>query len=317
MKLIIQIPCLNEAETLPLVFEKMPKKIDGVDVIEFQIIDDGSTDDTIKVAKSLGVHHVVTSSPIGKNRRWLGRAFKKGVDNALRLGADIVVNTDGDNQYPSESIPDLIEPILQGRADIVIGDRQTHQIDDFSTFKKFLQKFGSRVTSFFAGSEVPDAVSGFRAYSRNALMEINIMTNYTYTVDTIMQANKKGLDFEWVKITTNRKTRESRLIKSLSSKVRKSGGAIIRMYVIYEPFRTFTLASSLIGLVGMLPIFRFLFYYFQGDASGHIQSLILGSALVIISIQLFAIGVVAELLSVNRRLLEDGLGRMKKIDHGK
>lgn len=312
MKLIVQIPCYNEEETLPLVFEKMPKKIEGIDQIEFQIIDDGCTDRTVEVAQSLGVKHIVRATPPGKNRRWLGRAFKAGLDNALREGADILVNTDGDNQYPSESIPDLIKPILEGKADIVIGDRQTHLIEEFSLFKKFLQKFGSAVTRFFSGTKVPDAVSGFRAYSSKAMRKINVVTDYTYTVDTIMQAEKKGLDIDWIKIHTNKKTRESRLIKNLWSKVKKSGSTILRVYTIYEPFKTFLYFASVFFVIGAALIGRFMWFYFQGAGEGKIQSVIIGGVSFVVAVQLFALGIIADLMSVNRRLLEDTLERLKR-----
>lgn len=313
MKLIIQIPCFNEEMTLPLVFEKMPKKIEGVDTVEYQIIDDGSTDNTVKVAKKLGVHHIVSSG--GKNRRWLGRAFKLGVDNALKLGADILVNTDGDNQYPSEKIPDLIKPILEGKAEVVIGDRSPQNIREFSLTKRFLQKLGSKVTQQIAGCEVRDAVSGFRAYSKEALKKLNIVTDYTYTVDTLIQANKKGLDITWVKINVNPKTRESRLIKSLWSKVWTSGLTILRLYTIYEPFKTFLFISSIFFIPSFIIIMRYLYFFFVlGETSRHLQSLIAGGILFIIGIQIVALGILADSLSVIRRLEEDTLYRLKTLD---
>jgi len=312
MKLIIQIPCYNEEETLPLVFENMPKEVPGIDSIEYQIIDDGSTDKTVEVAKKLGVHHVITYR--GKNRRWLGRAIKLGVDNALRNGADILVNTDGDNQYPSESIPELIKPILNGETEIAIGDRQTQTIEEFSTIKKFLQKLGSFVTQSMSAGNVPDAVSGFRAYSKEALYKINIVTNYTYTVDTLMQAHKKGLDIAWVKIKVNPKTRESRLIKSLWSKVKKSGSTIVRVYTIYEPFKTFTRISILFFLISLGSGGWYAYNYLTGDTSGHIQSLIVSGVSFVIGIQIFALGIIADLMAVNRRLVENTLERLKNIE---
>lgn len=304
---------MNEEETLPLVLKNMPKRIDGVDEIVYQIIDDGSTDNTVKVAKDLGVHHILTSSPEGKNRRWLGRAFKVGLDHAIKIGADILVNTDGDNQYPSESIPDLVKPILEKKAHIVIGDRQTHLISEFSAIKKLLQKIGSRATSILSGGEVKDAVSGFRAYSLNAMLKINVITDYTYTVDTIMQAEKKGLDIEWVKIGVNKKTRESRLIKNTWSKIKKSGATILRLYAVYEPFKVFMMASVLSGTIGLGFIGRYGWFYVNGSGDGHIQSVVLGGVLVLLSMQLFALGIVADLMSVNRRLTEDLLYQIKLI----
>jgi len=311
MKLIIQIPCFNEEETLPLVFEKMPRTIPGIDVIEYQIIDDGSTDRTLQIAKELGVHHILRYR--GKNRRWLGRAFKMGANNALRLGADILVNTDGDNQYPSERIPDLIKPILAGDAEMVIGDRSPGEIAEFSALKRMLQKFGSWVTHIAAGGDVPDAVSGFRAYSREALTKLNVVTEYTYTVDTLMQAYKKGIDVAWVPINVNRKTRESRLIVNLWNKIKKSGATILRMYTLYEPFKTFFYISLLAMIPGFILIGRFLYYYLSSSSrsSGLVQSLLIGAILVIVGTQLLSLGILADLTKVNRKLIEDLLEHQK------
>ena len=314
MKLIIQIPCFNEEQTLPLVFEKMPRQIDGIDEIEFQIIDDGSTDKTIEIAKSLGIDHIVRID--GKNRKWLGRAFKTGIDHALKQGADIVVNTDGDNQYPSEMIPALVRPILEKKAHLVIGDRDPGHVKEFSPLKRFLQTLGSNTVQLFSGSEVKDAVSGFRAYSKEALLNIHVLTNYTYTVDTLMQAHKKGLDVIWLPIATNKKTRDSRLISSLMSKVRKSGLTILRLFSIYEPIKTFSLISLIFFLPGAGLLARFLYFYFfvPASASGHIQSVVVGGALLVIAVQVFILGILAELLSVNRGLLEEVLTRVKKLE---
>lgn len=266
MKLIIQIPCFNEEKTLPLVFEGMPRHIPGIDVIEYQIIDDGSTDNTVEVARSLGVHHIVSAGRI--NRRWLGRAFRAGVDHALKHGADIVVNTDGDNQYPSRYIADLVRPIVDGRADIAIGDRAPGKVEEFSWIKQRLQVLGSGVIQSLTGVPVRDAVSGFRAYSRESLLKIQVLTNYTYTVDTLIQAHQKGLDIEWVPISVNPKTRESRLITSLSAKVRKSGGTILRMVTLYRPFRTFMLFAGIFLVPGLFLLARFLYYYIIRGGQG-------------------------------------------------
>jgi len=315
VKLIIQIPCFNEEKTLPLVFEGMPRHIPGIDVIEYQIIDDGSTDNTVKVARSLGVHHIVSAGRI--NRRWLGRAFRAGIDHALKQGADIVVNTDGDNQYPSRYIAELVRPIVEGRADIAIGDRAPGKVKEFSWIKQRLQVLGSGVIQSLTGLPVKDAVSGFRAYSRDALLKIHVLTNYTYTVDTLIQSHQKGLDIEWVPITVNAKTRESRLITSISAKVRKSGGTILRMVTLYRPFRTFMLFSAMFLVPGVFLLARFFYYYIvrggQGG-TGLIQSVVIGGVCVMVAVQMFVLGILADLLAANRTLIEDLLVRMRKLE---
>jgi len=315
VKLIIQIPCFNEEKTLPLVFEGMPRHIPGIDVIEYQIIDDGSTDDTVKVARALGVHHIVSAGRM--NRRWLGRAFRAGIDHALKQGADIVVNTDGDNQYPSRYIADLVRPIVEGRADIAIGDRAPGKVKEFSWIKQRLQVLGSGVIQSLTGLPVKDAVSGFRAYSRDALLKIHVLTNYTYTVDTLIQAHQKGLDIEWVPISVNAKTRESRLITSISAKVRKSGGTILRMVTLYRPFRTFMLFAGLFFVPGAFLLARFFYYYIvrggQGG-TGLVQSVVIGGVCVMVAVQMFVLGILADLLSANRTLIEDLLVRMRKLE---
>lgn len=314
MKLIIQIPCFNEEKTLPLVFEGMPRHIPGIDVIEYQIIDDGSTDNTVKVARSLGVHHIVSAGRV--NRRWLGRAFRAGIDNALKQGADIVVNTDGDNQYPSRYIAELVRPIVEGRADIAIGDRAPGKVQEFSWIKQRLQVLGSGVIQSLTGLPVKDAVSGFRAYSRDALLKIHVLTNYTYTVDTLIQSHQKGLDIEWVPISVNAKTRESRLITSISAKVRKSGGTILRMVTLYRPFRTFMLFSGLFLVPGVFLLSRFFYYYIvrQGQGTGLVQSVVIGGVCIMVAVQMFVLGILADLLSANRTLIEDLLVRMRKLE---
>ncbi len=317
MKLIIQIPCFNEERTLPLVFEGMPKRIEGIDQIEYQIIDDGSNDRTVEIARSLGVRHIVRAGRV--NRRWLGRAFRAGIDHALLQGADIVVNTDGDNQYPSHLIESLVRPILEGRADIVIGDRNPGSIQEFSWIKRKLQVFGSRVVQFLTRAEVRDAVSGFRAYSRESLLKLHVLTNYTYTVDTLIQAHKKGLDIVWVPIVTNRKTRESRLITSLLSKVRKSGATILRLVTVYEPFKTFSLFSLVFLVPGLFLLARFFFFYIllHGRGTGLVQSVVVGGVCVVIAVQMFVLGILADLLSANRTLIEDILSRMRRLELSK
>jgi glycosyltransferase involved in cell wall biosynthesis len=309
MKLIIQIPCLNEAETLPLEFEKMPKKIEGIDVIEYQIIDDGSTDDTVEVAKQLGVHHIVRH----EQNMGLARSFRDGVMNALELGADIVVNTDGDNQYPQEMIPQLVRPILDGRAEIVIADRQTSKIAHFSPLKKLLQRFGSAVVNKAAGTELPDAASGFRAYSKQALLRINIITQFSYCMETIIQAGNKRIPIVSVPVTTNAKTRESRLFKNMWQHVFKSMSAIMRAYIMYRPIAVFVGLGSVLLIVGLIPFVRFaILTIARGDTvAGHIQSLLLGSVVLIGAFLCLVLGVVADLIRTNRILLEETLEQVK------
>lgn len=316
MKLIVQIPCFNEAQTLPLVFKGMPKRIAGIDEIEFLVIDDGSTDATEIVARSLGVHHILRVS--SKNRRWLGRAFQAGVDVALSLGADLVVNTDGDNQYPSERIAELVRPILTGEADIVIGDRHPESVKEFSLTKRLLQRLGNRFMELLLGERIHDAVSGFRAYSRRALFELNVITRFTYTVDTLVQAKKKGLEVAWVDIIPNPPTRTSRLISNNFEKVMKSGGNIVRLVSIYEPSRTLLLVAALFFLPALFLLGRFAYFflYAHEHASGHVQSVIIGGACLVIAVTVSLFSVLAGLLSVNRLLLEQLLQRVKRLEYG-
>lgn len=308
MKVFIQIPCLNEAETLPLVFASMPRKLNGVDSVEWLIIDDGSTDDTVKVAKKLGVKHIV----IHRRNMGLARSFKDGVDYALAHGADIVVNTDGDNQYPQERIQDLVTPIIEGRAEIVIGDRQTATIEHFSGFKKVMQRFGSWVVNKAAGTDLPDAASGFRAYSRQSLIRLNIVTQFSYCMETIIQAGNKRLAIVSVPIETNAKTRESRLFKNIWQHMLKSGQAILRSYIMFKPHVIFMTLGVTLLVLGMVPFVRFLIFAAIGEGGGHLQSLIFGTALLIASFVSFALLVIADLQKTNRILLEDQLELLKE-----
>lgn len=314
MKVIVQIPCFNEEQTLPAVLKDIPKKIPGIDSVETLIIDDGSTDKTVAVAKKLGVHHIIQHQ-----HRGLARSFHVGVLAALDAGADIVVNTDGDNQYPSERIADLVRPIVEGRADIVIADRQVQQIQHFSPGKKLMQRVGTKVLNLAAGTNVPDAPSGFRAYSRSALMQLNIVTKFSYAMETIIQAGNKGLTIETIKITTNPKTRESRLFKSSWEHVRKSGSAIARGFIMYRPMTLFMTIGSVLLLAGLVPFIRFLFLVWFADEEGarHIQSLLAGSVLVIGSFVMFALGVIADLIRINRTLIEDLLEQSKQQRFGR
>ena len=309
MKLVVQIPCLNEEETLPLVLRSIPKKIDGIDEIIILVIDDGSTDNTVAVARKLGVKHFVHHV----RNQGLGRAFHDGVLKALELGADILVNTDGDNQYPQGRIPDLVQPILKGEADIVIADRQTHLIEHFSPTKKLLQKIGSTVVNTAAGTALPDAVSGFRAYSRESLFRLNTITRFSYCTETIIQASYKGLHITSIPIDTNPKLRESRLFRTTGEHVRKSATTIIRAYVMYKPYIIFGWLGGLLFLAGLVPFGRFFYYSIQdGSTRGHIQSLLIGSILMTGAFLCLVLNVIADLIRINRILTEDALEQTKR-----
>jgi glycosyltransferase involved in cell wall biosynthesis len=308
-KLIIQIPCYNEEETLPVTIKDLPRSIEGIDIIETLIIDDGSTDKTVEVAKETGVDHIVRNIC----NKGLARTFLAGLDASLRLGADIIVNTDGDNQYMGQDIPKLIAPILKGEADIVIGDRQADKIPHFSFTKKKLQKIGSMVVRLLSETNVTDAVSGFRAFSREAAMQMNIVSPYSYTIETVIQAGKKHLALTSVPIGTNPETRESRLFRSIPKFLERSVTTIIRMYTMYQPLRVFFYIGSLCLIGGLIPSIRFLFYHFTGQG-GHIQSLILAAILFIVGFQVLMIGLVADVISFNRRLIEETLLRIKHIE---
>ncbi|MBW3568503.1 glycosyltransferase family 2 protein [Candidatus Parcubacteria bacterium] len=313
MKLIVQIPCLNEQETLPSVLDSIPKEIAGIDEIEVLIIDDGSTDNTLKVAKSHGVtHFVLHSKTMG-----LARSFHDGVDKALQLGADIVVNTDGDNQYPQDRIGDLVQPILNGRAEIVIGDRQTQTIKHFSPLKKFFQRLGSAVVNKAAGTSLPDAASGFRAYSKESLYRLNVITQFSYCMETIIQAGNKRIPIESIKISTNPKTRESRLFKSIWQHMYKSAAAITRSYIMYRPHLIFISLGTVFLIGGLIPFIRYAILFFGGDKGDHIQSLLLGAVLLFASTIAFALAVMADLIRTNRALIEDTLERTKKAQLSK
>ena len=310
MKLIVQIPCLDEEQTLPQTVRDIPREIEGISSVEILIIDDGSTDRTAEVARECGVDHIVRNI----NNKGLAASFRIGLDACLRLGADIIVNTDGDNQYQGADIARLVAPIVQGRADIVIGDRETDKIPHFDLHKKILQKFGSAVVRVLSGAKVPDAVSGFRAFSRDAAMQINILTHYSYTVETIIQAGKRHLAISSVPVGTNPKTRESRLVKSIPSFVINQFNTMTRMYAMHQPLRYFFIMSLLIMLGGLFPMVRYLVFFLKGQGDGHIQSLILGSVLLMIGFQVLVMGFLGDVISFNRRLLEEVLVRVKKID---
>ncbi len=313
MRLVVQVPCLNEEDTLASVLETIPTRIDGVDEIIILIIDDGSTDRTVEVAQQHGVTHFVRHA----RNRGLGRSFHDGVQRALELGADIVVNTDGDNQYPQERIADLVQPIIAGTADIVIADRQVHLVEHFSGPKKLLQKIGSRIVNKAAGTDLPDAASGFRAYSRDSLMLLNTITRFSYCMETIIQAGNKKLAITSVPIRTNPKTRESRLFKNTYQHVLKSAGAIVRAYIMYKPYVIFSAFALLFGVLGLIPFVRFALLRLGDDTGSHLQSLLVGTVLLVCSFLSVIVGIVGDLLRTNRALIEDTLEHTKKMRFGK
>ncbi len=310
MKLVVQIPCLNEEKTLPLVLKDIPKQIAGVDKIEIIVVDDGCTDKTVKVARKMGVRHIIHHP----HRQGLARSFHDAANLALALGADIIVNTDGDNQYPGKAIPALIAPILKGTADMVIADRQVQTIEHFSATKKRLQSLGTKILNAAAGTQVPDAPSGFRAYSRAALMRLNVVTRFSYAMEVLIQAGNKGLHIASVPITVNAKTRESRLFKNYWEYLPKSAAAIVRSFVMYRPYTVFGTLGTLLLLCGTIPFFRYLYFsLFDRHHGGHLQSLIGGSVLLIAAFIAYTLGVVADLIRINRILLEDSLEHNKHL----
>jgi glycosyltransferase involved in cell wall biosynthesis len=308
MKLIIQIPCLNEEHTLPATVGDLPKEIPGVDVIEYLIIDDGSTDRTVEVARELGVHHIV-SFPAN---RGLARAFSAGMQRCLREGADIIVNTDGDNQYCGHDIGKLIVPILEGRADVVVGDRQTATIAHFSKFKQLLQKLGTAVTNRLAGTHINDAVSGFRAFSREAAINLNILTNFSYTTESLIQLGHKRFTIASVPVRTNDKLRDSRLFKSIPHFLSSQVSTIIRVYSHYRALKIFTLLGVLVALPGVLGILRFLYYYVTVSGTGKLQSLIISVLFILIGVIVILVGILADMISNNRKLIEKVLANQQK-----
>ena len=310
MKLIVQIPCYNEEQTLPQTVADIPQQIDGISEIEILIIDDGSSDRTVEVARELGVHHIVRN----KKNMGLARTFRRGLDACLRAGADIIVNTDGDNQYAGADIAKLVQPIIEGRADMVIGDRQTASIAHFSRSKKLLQWLGSGIVRRLAGIWVPDTVSGFRAFSREAAIRTNVVSSFSYTIETVIQAGKKDIAVVSVPVTTNTKTRESRLFKSIPSFIERQVSTIVRMYAMYQPLRVFFYLGAILTVLGLLPVFRFLYFYLAGESGGHVQSLVLGGVLLLMGFMAFLAGLVADLISFNRQLLEMTLERVRRME---
>ena len=310
MKVIIQIPCYNEEATLAIALKYLPRKLKGVDTIEWLIIDDGSTDRTVEVAKRNGVDHVIHF----KKNRGLAEGFKAGVDACISLGADIIVNTDADNQYNADDIPALIEPIIRGKADIVIGARPIAQIKHFSLIKKLLQKFGSYVVRSVSKTDIPDAPSGFRAISRDAALKLNVFNAYTYTLETIIQAGRKNMAITWVPVRVNEDLRPSRLVKSISSYIKRSIITIFRIFVVYEPFRFFIRIGLFLFAIGIIICGRFLYYYFSSSVTGHVQSLILASILMVMGFQSMLAAFIVDLQAINRLLLEDIQYRIRKSE---
>jgi glycosyltransferase involved in cell wall biosynthesis len=310
VKLIIQIPCFNEEQTLPETLGDLPREIPGVDAVEWLVIDDGSTDRTVEVARAAGVDHVVRLT----NNRGLAAGFQAGLDACLKLGADVIVNTDADNQYVAADIPKLVAPILAGHADMVVGDRETDQIEHFSPVKKLLQRWGSAVVRRASGTDVPDTTSGFRAYNREAALQIQVVSKFTYTLETIIQAGKMVVAVDHVPVRTNPKLRESRLFPSTAAYVRRNGVSIFRIYALYEPLRLFLMAAGVTALVGAVIWLRFLWYFVDGKGGGHIQSLILGSTLFIVAVQFVALGIVGDILAGSRVLQQRILERVRRVE---
>ena len=310
MKLIVQIPCFNEAATLAQTLAAIPRAMPGVDTVEILVVDDGSTDSTADVARRAGVHHLVRHAA----NRGLAEAFRTGLDACLGQGADIIVNTDGDNQYAGGSIPALIRPILDGRADVVIGDRQIAGNPHFARTKKWLQALGSMVVRRLSGTSVPDAVSGFRAISRSAALRLNIVSPFSYTIEMLIQAGKQRLAIASVPVETNPVTRNSRLFSNVPQFIFHSMATMLRIYTMYNPLRTFAYVGGALAAVGVAPIVRFLFFYISGNGTGHVQSLVLGGVFLMMGFVAVMVGVVADLIGFNRRLVEMTLRKVRDLE---
>jgi len=300
IKVIIQIPCFNEANTLPFVLGDLPKSISGVDCIEVLVIDDGSGDGTAEIARSLGVQHVISH----RVNRGLAAAFATGMTESLRLGATVIVNTDGDHQYPGRFISDLVEPILDGRADVVVGNRNPELDRRNGWFKRILYWVGRRTVSWLVSQPIPDPVSGFRAYSAECATQMHIVTTYSYTLESLVQCIEKGFALEFVPIETNSPTRPSRLFKSHASFIARSGTTLLRVFFMFHPLKTLMWLSLLLAVIGTIPIVRFVFFYLAGNGNGHLQSLVLGAALLVLAAIVLVAGLLADLISQNRRLIE-------------
>jgi glycosyltransferase involved in cell wall biosynthesis len=311
MKLIIQIPCLDEEDSLPVTLRDLPREVEGFETVEWLVIDDGSTDRTIDVAREHGVDHIVRLT----NNKGLASGFQAGLDAGLKLGADVIVNTDADNQYYGGDIPKLVAPIVRGDADMVVGDREVMTIEHFSPLKKALQRLGSWVVRRASETEVPDTTSGFRAYNREAALAMQVVSNYTYTLETIIQAGKMLIAVDHVPIATNEKLRESRLFPSMWSYIRRNGVSIFRVYSMYEPLRVFMTGAIVIGLAALVVWARFAYFYvIADDGAGHVQSLILGAVLFNAAMLLAALGIIGDLLSGQRIMLQRTFERVRRIE---
>ncbi|HEX8803484.1 MAG TPA: glycosyltransferase family 2 protein [Acidimicrobiales bacterium] len=311
MKLIIQIPCLNEEDQLPATIADLPRQVPGFDTVEYLIIDDGSTDRTVDVAHELGVHHIIKLT----NNKGLAYAFQAGLDASLKLGADVVVNTDADNQYDAADIASLVKPIVEGMADMVIGDREVMSIEHFSFAKKRLQRLGSWVLRRASGTGVPDATSGFRAYNREAALRLTVVSKFTYTLESLIQAGKSLVAVADVPVGVNPQTRESRLFPSMWTYIRRNVAALFRIYSNYEPLRVFTTLGCVLAVLGVLAWTPFLWDWFvHSDRSGHLQSIVLGGVLLLAALQVFALGVIADLVATNREVTQRALERVRRIE---
>ena len=311
MRLVIQIPCLNEEETLPATLADLPREVEGFDRVEWLVIDDGSTDRTAEVAREYGVDHLVRFT----SNKGLAVAFQAGIDAALKIGADVIVNTDADNQYRGDDVERLVAPILAHQADLVVGDRNVRDHDEFSGVKKVLQRWGSWVVRQASETDVPDATSGFRAYNREAALRLNVVSRFTYTLETLIQAGKGDLAVAHVAIRTNPTMRSSRLFRSIPQYLARSVGTILRIYVVYEPLRVFLRLAAVVALAGVALLARWLWIYFTHDGpTGHVQSLIVGVGILIFALQLAMLGVIGDLLRTNRVIAERTLHRVRKVE---
>jgi glycosyltransferase involved in cell wall biosynthesis len=310
MKLIIQIPCYNEERNLPATFLDLPKTIEGIERIETLIIDDGSEDHTVEIARRIGVDHILSF----KNHKGLARAFSEGIDKSLELGADIIVNTDADNQYAGQDIPQLVQPILVGKADVVVGARQIEAIPHFSWFKKKLLRWGSALIRALSRTKVEDAVSGFRAFSKEAALRISILSDYSYTIENLIQLGHQKLKIVSVPIRTNPKSRESRLIKNIPHFVGQQVATIMRVYATYKALKVFMTLGLIIILPGLLGFIRFLYFYWTGRGQGHVQSLVFSAAMLLGGLLILIFGIIADLIDNNRKQIEKALYRIKKME---